>query len=603
MDFPSIVLDAAILAAVAVGIAALAQASGGYEVAAWAPAGVALALAVGALLALGLRTSRAVLLAVGALSLLAVWSVASTAWGGLPDQAWRFAGQAAVAALALALGSLIAASGRRRLVFAGVLVGIVANAAELLFTPVVGGVNEGWFYARTLQGTVGYHNAQADLLAMGIPLALWGLGTRVPWLRGLAGAAGALLVATLLLTQSRAGLGMGVVAFLVTLGWARSAELVLRAVPLGAAGVALLVPLRDVDRALVDHQGVHDALRGYAGWAAAGAVVVGLLAIPPLRSVRARRLAVAGIVVAIAVAAVPTAVAELRSSDVFSEAFSDADPNLADPGNTRLASLSLNGRRDAWRVAAATGRESPITGAGQGTFPLAWTQERRLEQLYLLQPHSIELELFAELGIVGVGLFLAAALSVVVGIALGPDRRAAAAGLGVSVAFLSHASLDWTWSFPGLVVPALLVAGAALPGRVSRAPGIVPTVVGAGVVLALVVGLGAYWQADRDLRAGRALVRTDPVAAVASLQRSLDWNPWDPAPMELLGLVAEREGVSTLAADYYARAARYSQRPWLDHFREARAARQGQNGPRRLAACATATRENPAERRLRYALC
>jgi hypothetical protein len=596
-------LDAAILAAVAAGTAALAQASAGYEVAAWAPAGVALALAVGACLALGLRTNLPVIVAVTALGALGIWSVASTAWGGLPDQAWRFAGQASVAATALAVGSLAAASGRHNAVFAGVLLGIVANAAELLFTPVFGEVGEGWFYARTLQGTVGYHNAQAGLLAIGIPLALWGLRARAPRLRAPAGAAGTVLVSTLLLTQSRAGLGVAVLAFLVTLAWARSAELVLRAVPLGAAGVALVAPLRNVDRALVEHEGVHDALRGYAGWAAVAAVLVGLLAMPTVPSVRARRLAAAGIIVAVSVTAVPAAVAELRSSHVFSEAFSDANPNLAGAGDSRLASLSLNGRRDAWRVAAATGRESPVTGAGQGTFPLAWTQGRRLEQLSLLQPHSIVLELFAELGIVGLVLFLVATVSVVTGTAFGRDRAVAATGLGVLVALLAQAALDWTWSFPGLVAPALLVAGAALPGRQSRAPGIVLTLVGSVVVLVLVVGLGAYWQADRDLRAGRELVGKDRVAAVASLQRSLDWNRWDPEPLELLGLVAERNGDPRLAAAYYATAAHYSQRRWLNHFREARAAKEAGNEQQRLTACAKATRENPAEKRLRDAVC
>jgi hypothetical protein len=600
---PAVVLDVAILAAVAAGIATLAQANGGYEVRAWAPAGIALALAVGAFLVLGLRTSWPVLVAGAALAALGIWSVASTAWGGLPDQAWRFAGQAAIAAAALAVGSLAAASGRRRVVFAGVLLGIVTNAAELLFTPLVGSVNEGWFYARTLQGTVGYHNAQAGLMAIGIPLALWGLCARSPWVRACAGAAGTLLVATVLLTQSRAGLGIGILAFGVTISWARSAELLIRAVPLGAAAVALVVPLRDVDRVLVDHGDVHEALRGYAGWAALAAVLVGLLAMPALASVRMRRLVAAALVVGVAVVAVPAAVAELRSSDVFTEAFSDADPNLADPGNTRLVSLSLNGRRDAWRVAAAAGRASPIAGAGQGTFPLAWTEDRRLEQLYLLQPHSIILELFAELGVVGVVLFLVAVLSVVGGIAFGSDRRVAAAGLGVSVAFFSHAALDWTWSFPGLVAAALLVSGAALAGRRSHAPGIVPMLGGAVVLLAVVVGLGAYWQADRDLREGRSLVATDPVAAVTSLERSLDWNHWDPEPLELLGLIAERNRAPMLAADYYAKAAPRSQRRWLDHFREARAAKEAGNRQRRLAACALATRENPAEKRLRDAFC
>lgn len=599
----ALALDGAILAALAAGIAALEQSNGGYEPKAWAPAGVALALATAALLALGLRASRVVLVAVGALTLLGLWSVASTAWGGLPDQSWRFGGQAAIAGLALGWGSLLAAAGRRRLVFTGVLLGIVANAAELLFTPVVGSVNDDWLYARTLQGTVGYHNAQAGLMAIGVPLALWGLQARRAALRALAGIGGTLVVATLLLTQSRAGLGIGVLAFLVTLAWARDAGLVLRALPLGAAALAFVFELRDVDRALVEQRGIDDALRSYAGWAAIGAVVVGLLAAPTIASPRVRQVAAAVLIVAIAGVAVPVAVTKLQSSNVFSSAFTDADPNRAEAGNTRLVSLSLNGRRDAWRVAVATGREAPIVGAGQGTFPIAWTENRRLDQLYLLQPHSIVLELFSELGVVGVVLFGVAALSIVIGIAFGRDRRVAAVGLGVVAAFFAQAALDWTWSFAGLVAPALLVAGAALAGRRATAPGIVPTVVGSVVLLALVLGFSAYWQADRDLRAGRSLVDADPTLAIAPLERSRDWNRWDPEPLELLGRIAERAGEPRLAADYYARAAGYSQHRWLDDFREARAAKEAGDRQRRMAACAKATRENPAETRLRDAFC
>ena len=42
--------------------------------------------------------------------------------------------------------------------------------------------------------------------------------------------------------------------------------------------------------------------------------------------------------------------------------------------------------------------EDPLHGVGQGTFPIAWTKDRQLTELYILQPHSLPLELFAELG-------------------------------------------------------------------------------------------------------------------------------------------------------------------------------------------------------------
>ena len=66
------------------------------------------------------------------------------------------------------------------------------------------------------------------------------------------------------------------------------------------------------------------------------------------------------------------------------------------------------------------------------------------------------------------------------------------------------------------------------------------------------------------------------------IARSRRWNRWDPAALELRARIEERTGAFEAAADDYARASELSQRPWLDHFREARAAR-GQ-GKLRLAA-------------------
>ena len=146
-----------------------------------------------------------------------------------------------------------------------------------------------------------------------------------------------------------------------------------------------------------------------------------LLAIP------SRRLRL-GLVVALAaiigVTLVAGAVVELRSVEPFGgldlRRLDDSDPNLATAGSTRLLSLSLNGRRDAWRVAWREGRQSPFLGGGQGTFTRAWTEHRRLTELNILQPHSIVLELFSELGIVGLALFVLGISSVAIAVAQRP---------------------------------------------------------------------------------------------------------------------------------------------------------------------------------------
>jgi hypothetical protein len=594
--------------AVAVSVAALAHAHGGYEASGWAPAGVVLVLAAGTLLALGRRPSALVAVAAGLFVCLGGWAVLSTAWGGLPHQAWRFLDQALIAALAVLVGSLVAPDRRgRTAIGAGVLAGIAVCAGDLVLRPLPGSAPEEWFDGRTLQGWIGYHNAQASFLAIGVALALWGLGSRGAAVRAVSGGAAALCLAGVLLTQSRAGLGMTAITTVLVLAWSRDAGLFLRAVPLALAGAALSKPLRDVDRALVEGRaGLEDALESYAVWAIVATLVVAGCAIPVIRWARVRRGLTIGVAAVALVALSGAAVRELRSPSPFGGAlstFNQADPNVAAAGSTRLASFSFNGRRDAWRVAWSVARDAPVAGAGQGTYPRAWTEERRLGQLYILQPHSLFLELFAELGLVGLALFAGAVGLIVLSVARSRDRLFAAAALGALFALVAQAAVDWTWSFPGLVVPALLVAGAAVGGARSRPPSVVATVAGALLVLVAVGLLGAHWMGRRELDRARDVPATDPAAARSLVASSRSWNRWDPEPLELRGRIAESEGAYAAAIADYDAAADLSQMPWLDHLRVARAARAAGNVRRRASACALAHRENPAETRLRDAIC
>ena len=594
---------AALAAAAASGVALLARSHGGYQATAWIPAGIVVVLSAGGLLAFGLRPSRPVVVASLAFVALGGWSVFSVAWGGLPNESWRVLGQLIVAASALVLGSLVgvsrwAATAMR----AGVLAGITINAAELLLGPVVGWFPPEWIEGRRLLGSVGYQNAQAGLMALGLPLGVWGIGSRRAVARAASAAAATLLVGAILVTQSRAGLGAAALGIVVALVWTRSTEVLIRTVPLVIAGALLVAPLREVDAALVKEARAEEALAAFAWWTLLASVVVGLFAVLPMPPRRLRR-GIAAVAVAAALATAVVGAFELRASGVLSDAFSDVNPSLASPGSTRLASLSLNGRRDAWRVAWDTGRASPLVGAGQGTFALAWTEERRLEGLFILQPHSIAFELFAELGLVGLVLFGLACAVLLVSIARGRDRRVAAAALGAVIALLGQAAIDWTWSFPGLVLPAFVLAGACCCGLRRAPPRRVSTVAGALALAAVVVVLGSQLMGTRLTEDGRELVERDPTRAVSLLEDARRWNPWDPEPLRLLGLVAERGGEPALAADRYAQSAELSQAQWLDRYREARAARTAGEHRRAAEACELAAQGNPAETRLREAIC
>ena len=454
-----------IFTASAVGVSLLARANGGFEVGAWAPAGAVLVLLVAALLALGFRPGVWVTVGAAALVGLGLWALLSTEWGGIPDEAWHQVDKSLIAAAALVLGCLVAAAGWGRMLAFGVLAGIALNAGEILLRSLFGSAPLEWVYGRTVDGTLGYHNAQANLCAIGACLAVSGMARSDPRIRAMCGAALGLTLGVVLLTQSRAGLGLACIAIAVVLLWARSVSLVLRVLPAFVAVALLLVPLRAVDRALVDKDPaeIRDALQSYAAWVLVATVALAVCALLVVSSRRIRLRIVVSIAVIGIIGLGVGSVVELRSAEPFGGRLSrldDSDPNRAAGGSTRLASLALNGRRDAWRVAWDEGISAPLVGQGQGTFTRAWVRDRRLEELYILQPHSIVLELFSELGLVGLALFLLAVAGAGVAATRGNDRLAAAGALGALTALVGpgRRRLD-------VVVPRSRRAGDARGGR------------------------------------------------------------------------------------------------------------------------------------------
>src|SRR6185295_18877335 len=109
-----------------------------------------------------------------------------------------------------------------------------------------------WYYQRYLEGPVGYHNAQATLFALGVPLALGAATSRRLPVRVVGAAALGPLVGALILTQSRGALLALGIASVVLLAWARDLRLVLFALPAAAVTGGMLLAVRSVDAALVE---------------------------------------------------------------------------------------------------------------------------------------------------------------------------------------------------------------------------------------------------------------------------------------------------------------------------------------------------------------
>ena len=153
------------------------------------------------------------------------------------------------------------------------------------------------------------------------------------------------------------------------------------------------------------------------------------------------------------------------------DAFTAAPINpTADDLNSRLFSLSANGRVENWHTAWQQAKAHPVLGDGPGTYAQFWMQHRR-DPGTVHDAHSLYLESLAEMGPLGLLLLL-----VVFGTPLFAIRRARAAPLvpivaGAYCAYLLHAAGDWDWELPAVTLTALFCGIALLAsGRRDREP-------------------------------------------------------------------------------------------------------------------------------------
>jgi O-antigen ligase len=123
----------------------------------------------------------------------------------------------------------------------------------------------------------------------------------------------------------------------------------------------------------------------------------------------------------------------------------------------------LQARGDYWHVAWHVAWQHPLAGMGAGTFDLAWAAYGDLGRWGgVADAHSLYLETFAELGLVGLvllGGFLAPAAAAALRSSLSVTETAA---LGGAVAFLVHAGLDFDWEMPAVTVAGIACLAATL---------------------------------------------------------------------------------------------------------------------------------------------
>lgn len=570
---------------------ALAASDGGFFPATWLPAALlaALLLAI-ALLTISTRAAvpRLVLAAVSLMTAYTAWSYLSIIWAGDPGLALEGANRTLLYTAVLALFAVWPMRGTAATVVLGAFgLGVAVLGLVTALGLMATADPSPSFTAGRLLDPVGYVNGNVALWFSAVLPCVFLAARREVWppVRALALGGAGLLVGLALLTQSRGWLYtlplVLLLFFLVAPGRVRNAVAALAV----AAGV-VLVSLEPVLEVLPSAEGgqpapalVDAAVRALlisAGALAAGGLLVALFdrgVTLPDRSARRTRLATGLALSVAAVAGVAVALGSVddplgRAADALAEFRTGGEAGGSPAGSTRFASPAAGQNRfDFWSVAFAEFQERPVLGIGADNFEDAYAQAGESAETPRY-PHSLELRVLSQTGIVGSILFLGAIAAAVAAGVLATLRasRLGAAAAGTALAsflyWAVHGSVDWFFELPALGAPAFALLGLAAslaprdehPTR-GRAPAPIaggrvrPALVALGALVAIVL-LGAPWLAQRQIDRAIAVWPVDPDAAFTRLDSAAALNPVSSEPHTTAAAIAlrlDRPGRATAA--------------------------------------------------------
>lgn len=627
--------SAALLAPVAL-IVGLALAGGGFELSERHIAGLAIWLVVVALLVLGVASraslARPLYWSTGLIFALALLSASSSFWSGSAELSAIEADRLLVYLGVFVAAFLIAQTEKRGqrfaegLTIAVTLVALLGVASRLL--PEVLDFANSLGSGPQMRYPLGYWNANGVMFAIAAALLLWASrGARGAWLRwGAAGALPAVLLA-LYLTFSRGGLLALAIAAGLTIALSRDRLWLLGTLAIGALGALPAVLAVQARQALTDNvalqettdQGAEALLFLLAG------VALSLLLFATLRRLELRQGRLTGRAVelsrhptilraaGIGLATLAIAAAIAVGGRAWDE-FSSPDVQLPNQSTGQITDLSSAGRYDFWGVAVDAFGEEPLLGTGAGNYEFAWERLRSLEQP-VHNAHSLYLEAFAELGLLG-GLLVLALVGTLLWQSLaawraarGPRRDLFAALLAAMLAFAVGAAFDWFWEIAALGAVFFLAAGTLVAGRCRQlAPA--PSELGRrgddrGFRFA-VAGLAAAWLAaialigpllvEREVEASRDAAAAGEIASAvehADTARSIE--PWAASPYVQLGLLAELQGDYETASRRLTQAIDREDRNWQLYYLRSKVEEAAGNEARAEADLNEARRLNPLE--------
>lgn len=563
---------------------------GGFEQPVYSEVGIAAwwVVAIAALAGAGARgLGRDCWVAAALLGAFAGWTAFGVSWS---ESAGRSVEELArvITYLGVFAAALLLAGERRARLIAGA---VASGIALIALLALLSRLQPGWFpdnrLPDVLLGTqsrlaypLGYWNALAGLLAIGLPLLLWAtLSARRTALRGFAAAAAPLLILAGYFTYSRAGIIAAVAALAILAGLSeRRLALIAPLTPVVAAGAFLIwqastrEQLADgLETATANAQGDQLLALALLASSLSGLIVV-VLAVARKRD-RLSEVAAVPRATAVKLTALTALVATLAfvgaggPSKVANGYSEFKDPMGLSDSSGRLASFAGNGRWQYWSEAVDAAASEPLLGIGPGTFAFWWAENRDIDNGLVRDAHSLFVETLGELGIVGlvllVGFF---GFVLVIGArralrATGESRLLLAATTASFAAFAVAAGLDWLWEVAAVPVAALLVAASMLRSEsgdgVDATSGPAtsatrPRLVRAAAVVAAAVAIASIalpYRSDELLTESRERARAgDLDGALSAADGAIDLQPFAGEPRIQRALVLERRGELEQAA-------------------------------------------------------
>jgi O-antigen ligase len=632
---------AALLAPLAL-IVAVAAAGGGYDVTTRHIAALAVWLIVVVLLVFGAGTAatlgRPVYWTAGLIGGLALLSAISSLWSGSVELSVIEADRV-LAYLGIYLAAfLIAQTDQRRQRFAEglsiafLIVALLALGSRLLPHVIdIGSPGEG----SRLYYPLEYWNADGTMFGIGVATLLW-MTRRAAWapLRWISAAAIPAVLLALYFTYSRGGLLALLVSAGLLIALSRDRLWLTATLAIGALGAlpaVLAVQARDslaeniAGQAAVD-QGVTVLLILLAG------IVLATALFAALRSLERREGGLTGRAVELsrhptalkAAAAILAVIAIGAAVAVGGRAwdqFKSSDVAFPEQPSAHFSNLNSGGRSDFWRVAIDSFKEEPLIGTGAGTYRFDWDKRRSI-YLPVHDAHSLYLQSFAELGLLGGSIVLALVAAILWWAfcawrdAREDQRELYAIVFAALVAMAVAFAIDWFWQILAMGSIFFIYAAVAISARCAqRAPAVEPAGAREGrswglTAAALAVAWIAAIALVGPLLVEREIDASESAAAADNLQSAVDHaeharsiEPFAASPYVQLGLLAQLEGNHEAAITHFSNAIDREESNWEWYYLRSKAEREAGDSAAARADLEKARELDPLEPCLRTGEC